>query len=267
MEFYSYGFRIGPLLIHYYSLTFLGALLAAAFFSARHAKKRGIASETIWDALFWLFIGGVIGARLWHVLLPSASSGITLMYYLKNPLQILATWNGGLGIPGAVIGGALALLLYCRKYQFSFAKFADTIAPFLALGQAIGRIGNYFNQELYGAPSNLPWAITIDPIYRLPQYIEQATYHPLFLYELLYNLLNMVLLLWIDRRFFHKLRDGDIFLLYLIIYPVGRFLLEFLRLDTAIISGMNMNQMIMAAVAIMATLTLFFRNRLQRKQN
>jgi phosphatidylglycerol:prolipoprotein diacylglycerol transferase len=139
--------------------------------------------------------------------------------------------------------------------------FADTVAPFLALAQAIGRLGNYFNQELYGAPTNLPWAITIDPPYRLPQYAEQATYHPLFLYELIYNLFNMALLLWVDKRYFKQLRDGDIFFLYLVVYPLGRFFLEFLRLDTAMVGGLNMNQVIMAIVAIASAVILLIHHR------
>ena len=261
MEFYSYGFSIGPLIIRYYSLTFLAAILIATWLSARHGKKRGIAPETMWDCMLWAVIGGIIGARLWHVILPSQSSGMTFLKYLQNPLELIAVWNGGLGIPGAVIGGCVGLLIYCKKYGFKFLRFADTIAPFLALAQAIGRLGNYFNQELYGAPSSLPWAITINPINRLPQYAEQATYHPLFLYELIYNLFNMAVLLWVDKKYFKQLRDGDIFLLYLIIYPVGRFFLEFLRLDPAMVGGLNMNQIIMAVIAIAAAVILFVRRR------
>ncbi len=261
MEFYTFGFRIGPFVIRYYSLVFLAAILIATWLSARHGKKRGIAPETVWDAMLWPVIGGIIGARLWHVMLPSQSSGMTFLKYLQNPIELISIWHGGLGIPGAVIGGCVGLWFYCRKYGFRFMRFADTVAPFLALAQAIGRLGNYFNQELYGAPTNLPWAITIDPPYRLPQYAEQATYHPLFLYELIYNLFNMALLLWVDKRYFKQLRDGDIFFLYLVIYPLGRFFLEFLRLDTAMVGGLNMNQVIMAIVAIASAVILLIRHR------
>lgn len=266
MDFFSYGFRIGPILVHYYSLTFLMAVLAATALSARHGKKRGIAPETIWDCMLWAVVAGIIGARLWHIVLPSASSGMTFLKYLQNPLEMIAVWNGGLGIPGAVIGGAIGLLIYCKKYGFKFLRFADTIMPFLALAQAIGRLGNYFNQELYGAPSSLPWAITIDPLYRLPQYADQATYHPLFLYELIYNLINMSVLLWVDRRYFRKLQDGDILLLYLVIYPLGRFFLEFLRLDPAMVGGLNMNQTLMGLTAVTAGLLLLIRKLRVRRR-
>lgn len=261
MEFYTFGFKIGSFVVRYYSLTFLAAILVATWLSARHGRKRGIAPETMWDVVLWAVIGGIIGARLWHVILPAQSSGMTFLKYLQNPIELISTWNGGLGIPGAVIGGSVGLWFFCRKYGFKFTRFADTIAPFLALGQAIGRLGNYFNQELYGAPTSLPWAITIDPLYRLPQYAEQATYHPLFLYELIYNLFNMALLLWVDKRCFKQLRDGDIFLLYLVIYPLGRFFLEFLRLDPAMVGSLNMNQVIMAVVAITSAVILLIRRR------
>jgi phosphatidylglycerol:prolipoprotein diacylglycerol transferase len=131
----------------------------------------------------------------------------------------------------------------------------------LALAQAIGRLGNYVNQEVYGAPTDLPWAITIDRAHRLPEYIEQATYHPLFAYDLIYNLINMVVLLWIGRKFAGKLRDGDIFLTYLVIYPVGRFFLEFLRLDPSPVAGVNINQTIMAIIAVAAAAALILRKR------
>lgn len=265
MEFYSYGFSIGPILIRYYSLCFLAGVLAGAWPFGRNGKRRGIAPDTAWDSLFWILIGGILGARLWHVLLPSKSSGITLQYYLQNPSQILAVWNGGLGIPGGVIGGLFGGWLYCKKNGFKLARFADSIAPGLALGQAIGRLGNYFNQELYGAPTDLPWALTIDPDNRVRGFENQATYHPLFLYEMIYNLINMALLLWIDRKFEKKLKDGDIFLCYLVIYPVGRFLLEFLRLDTAMVGGLNMNQLIMAVTALAAASALVIRHSLKRK--
>ncbi len=118
----------------------------------------------------------------------------------------------------------------------------DILASADALGQAIGRWGNYFNQELYGAPSNLPWAIYIDPQHRLPGFENVAYYHPLFLYESLWNLANVVFLLWLARRFSTRLKSGDIFLVYMITYPFARFMLEFLRLDSSQLAGINDNQ-------------------------
>ena len=258
------SFNIGPLTIHLYGILIMIGALAAAFLAARLAKRRGIDADAVWDMFPWLIIGGIIGARLWHVLTPPASmveQGITTGYYLTHPLEALSIWKGGLGIPGAVIGGAIALWIYSRKRKLSFGMWTDIIAPGLALAQAIGRIGNYLNQEVYGAPTNLPWAITIDRAHRLPEYIDQATYHPLFAYEAIYNLINMAFLLWIGKKFAGKLRTGDIFLTYLVIYPVGRFFLEFLRLDPSPVAGVNINQTIMAVIAVAAAAMLIFRRR------
>ncbi|HWR66234.1 MAG TPA: prolipoprotein diacylglyceryl transferase [Bellilinea sp.] len=258
------SFNIGPLTIHFYGILIMIGALGAAFVAARQAKRRGFSSEVVWDMFPWLIIGGIIGARLWHILTPPASmveQGITTWYYLTHPLDALSIWKGGLGIPGAVIGGAIALWIYTSKRKMSFGMWADFAAPGLALAQAVGRLGNYVNQEVYGAPTDLPWAITIDRAHRLPGFIEQATYHPLFAYELIYNLINMAVLLWISRRFAGRLRDGDIFLTYLVIYPVGRFFLEFLRLDPSPVAGVNINQTIMAIIAVAAAAALILRKR------
>ncbi len=258
------GFAIGPLYVHYYGVIIMLGALLAAWLATRLAVKYGQNPDVIWDALPWILIAGIVGARLWHVLTPPASMqarGWGSNYYFTHPLDALAIWNGGLGIPGAVIGGALALYIYCRKTKINFGIMTDMIAPGLALGQAIGRWGNFINQELYGAPSNLPWAITIDPAYRLPAYQDVATYHPLFLYESIWNLLNMGLLLWMGKKFARILRPGDIFLTYLIVYPVGRFLLEFLRLDPSPVAGLNINQTLMGLTALGASIALLVRLR------
>ncbi len=187
--------------------------------------------------------------------------GVTTWYYLTHPLDAIAIWRGGLGIPGAVAGGALALYLYTRKREISFLLWIDIIAPGLALAQAIGRWGNFVNQEVYGRPSNLPWAITIDPRYRLPEYRDIATYHPLFLYESIFNLLNMGFLLWLTRKMAHKLKQGDIFLSYLVTYPMFRFFLEFLRLDASLVGGVNANQTLMLIIALAAAGLIIWRHR------
>jgi phosphatidylglycerol:prolipoprotein diacylglycerol transferase len=258
------GFSIGPLYIHFYGVIIMIGALLAAVLASKLAVKYGQNPDIVWDALPWILISGIIGARLWHVLTPPASMvdrGWSSNYYFSHPLDALAIWNGGLGIPGAVMGGTLALYLYCRKTKINFSLFADILAPGLALGQAIGRWGNFVNQELYGAPSNLPWAITIDPNYRLPGYQNIATYHPLFLYESIWNLLNMGLLLWLGKKFSEILRPGDIMLTYLIVYPFGRFMLEFLRLDTSPVAGLNVNQILMGITALAASITLLIRLR------
>jgi len=206
----------------------------------------------------------VIGARIWHILTPPASmveQGITTMYYLTHPLDAIAVWRGGLGIPGAIAGGAIAFFLYARKRGLNFGLWADIFAPGLALGQAIGRWGNFVNQEVSGSPTDLPWAITIDPEHRLPEFMDVATYHPLFLYESLFNLGNMVFLLWLSRKYSKRLKPGDVFLTYLITYPVFRFFMEFLRLDPSFVGGINANQTLMLVIAALSAGWLVWRHQ------
>jgi len=133
----------------------------------------------------------------------------------------------------------------------------------LALAQAIGRWGNFINQELYGPPSDLPWAIYIEPEHRLPAYTNYSTFHPMFLYESIWNLLNFTLLMWISRKYEHNLTPGDIFLVYLIVYPFGRSILEFIRVDSSMVGGININQVIMISVALVSTI-LFVTKRIMR---
>jgi phosphatidylglycerol---prolipoprotein diacylglyceryl transferase len=258
------GFELGPLTIRFYGIILMLGAVTAAFLADREARRRGLNSELVWDGLIWVLVGGIIGARIWHILTPPASMverGIDTAYYLTHPLDAIAIWNGGVGIPGAVIGGLLALYIFSKRRQLSFPIWADIAAPALALGQAIGRWGNYVNQEVYGGPTDLPWAITIDPPYRLPGFQQYSTYHPLFLYESIWNFANMAFLLWLGRRHGDRLKPGDVMLAYLIIYPVGRFFLEFLRLDASEIGGINANQTLMLVVALASAAFLFWRHR------
>jgi len=255
------GFYIGPLFVRFYGLILMSGAVVGGFLAVRESKRRGYDPEIVWDLFIYLLIGGIIGARVWHILTPSPSTGITAGWYFSHPLDALAIWKGGLGIPGAVIGGLITLYFYSRRTGINFAEWTDIISPSLALGQAIGRWGNFFNQELYGAPTNLPWKIFIDPVHRLTNYLDVAYYHPLFLYESIWNLMNMFLLIWISRRFADSLKNGDIFLTYLVVYPMGRFLLDFLRLDASMVGGININQTVMAIVAVSAGLALYLRHR------
>ncbi len=255
------GFFIGPIEIRFYGIILMLGAVAGAWLAARQAKRHGHEPEIVWDLFTYLLIGGIIGARIWHILTPSPSSGVTATWYFTHPLDALAIWKGGLGIPGAVIGGIIVLFLYARKHNLNFAEWTDITAPSIALGQGIGRWGNFFNQELYGAPTNLPWKLYIDPAHRLAGYQSVEYYHPLFLYESIWNFANMFLLLWISRRFPEQLKNGDVFLVYLIIYPVGRFLLDFLRLDASRVAGININQTLMAFVAVLSVAMLLWRHR------
>jgi phosphatidylglycerol:prolipoprotein diacylglycerol transferase len=258
------GIKIGPLTLNFYGLIIMIGVIAAAVISYFEAKRRKLNTDVILDSLTWIVLGGVIGARLWHIFTPPASmvaQGITTHYYLTHPLAAIAIWNGGLGIPGAVAGGAFAFYLYARKRGLKFGLWADVFAPGLALGQAIGRWGNFVNQEVYGSPTDLPWAITIDPQHRLPQFMAYETYHPLFLYESIFNLLNMGFLLWLSRKHSDKLKNGDVFLTYLISYPIFRFFMEFLRLDNSYVGGINANQTLMIVIAVVSTGAIIWRHR------
>lgn len=257
------GFNIGPLTIRYYALLIILGAVVGAWLASRQAKKYGHDPEIVLDLLPWLLIGGIIGARLWHVFTPSASNiaaGVTTENYLKNPIEILKMWKGGLGIPGGVIGGALALWLYTKAKKLNFMQWADFIAPGLLIGQAIGRWGNFVNQEVYGKPSDLPWAITIDPPYRISGFEHVSKYHPLFLYESLLALIGAGILLLIDKKWHKKLFKGDLLWLYLIYYPTVRFFLEFLRLDPSPVNNINVNQTSMMIVGILAAIVLILRH-------
>ncbi len=260
------GITIGTFTVHFYGIIIMLGVVAAVFLAQSIAKQRGLDGGLVWDMLIWVLIAGIVGARIWHILTPMPSleaQGVTTWYYLTHPLDAIAIWRGGLGIPGAVIGGVLAVFIYSRRNHLAFVTWLDILAAPLALGQAVGRWGNFFNQELYGAPTNLPWGIYIDPQHRLPGYTNQATYHPLFLYESLWDLANMALLLWLGQRYHERLKTGDIFLIYLVVYPLGRFLLEFLRLDASQVAGINANQAVMLAIFIVSGVYLTWRHRPQ----
>ncbi len=259
------GFAIGFLCVRYYGIVLMLGALAGGYLATFELKRRRYDPEIVWDLLVYLIIGGVLGARLWHILTPPPSSvaqGITTQYYLTHPLDALAIWRGGLGIPGTVLGGLVALYFYVRRHkEIGFLEWTDIAAPGLALGQAIGRWGNFFNQEIYGAPTKLPWKIFIDSAHRLAGYEKESYYHPLFAYESVLNLANMLLLLWITRRYRGSLKHGDVFNVYCIFYPVVRFGLDFLRLDASEVMSLNINQTLMAVVAVAAVAVLIWRHR------
>ncbi len=267
------GIEIGPLTIRFYGMILMFGALMAAVMTAWLAKRRNINPEIVWDALLWVLLGGIIGARLWHVLLPSTADLVLDVQtgQMANPyfvggrihlLDILTVWKGGLGIPGALLGGILAMALYCRVHKLSTLLWLDLAMPGVALAQAIGRWGNYVNGELCGNPTDLPWGIT--RCYGTG-YPEGTTFHPLFLYESLWNLAVMAILLVVGEKAKKWLYEGDVFLLYLVLYPLGRFVLEFLRMDIAVVNGLNANQSIMGVVMLVALVILAGRHLLKRR--
>lgn len=257
------GITIFNFKIYFYGIIIMSGVVMAAYLSYRRASKYGQDPERVWDMVTWVVIAGILGARLWHILTPSPSlvaQGIDTWYYLTHPIAALDIRSGGLGIVGGVAGGALGAFIYLRRNGLSFATWVDIIAPGLILAQGIGRWGNFVNQELYGAPTTLPWGLYIDEAHRLPAYMDQAYYHPTFLYESILNLIGMALIIWLGNRFFDKLKPGDLFLVYLIYYPVVRIFMEMLRLDSSTVGGLNANQVPMIFVAAVAGLFLAYRH-------
>lgn len=224
-----------------------------------------------WNGLIWCMILALIGARLYHVLTPPpsmAAVGITSpMDYFRNPGQLLNFRSGGLGIYGGLAGGALGLWLYTRRQRIPTLVWSDLGVIAVALGQAIGRWGNFFNQELYGRPTSLPWAVQIEPVYRLSGYESFAAFHPAFLYESLWSLASFFLLWRLYRRHLHRLRRGDLTALYLVLYAVGRSLLELVRLDSrtlhigSVDTGLAVATIVSLVVAVCMALLLAWRHR------
>ncbi len=217
------GLELGPLDVRMYGLLIaIGAFLALQLVVKRYERFGGdpdVAEKATLLALLF----GLIGARIGYVI-PRYDR------FLDDPLSALAIWEGGLTFFGGLFGGAAAVIIYTHRKGASVPAMADAAAPALPLAQAIGRWGNYFNQELYGRPTDLPWALEVEPPFRRPGYQEFATFHPTFLYESLWNLGLVGVLLWLDRR--GTLRRGSLIFVYLIGYGVGRAWTEALRIDT-----------------------------------
>lgn len=258
------GFYLGPILIRWNGLLIAFAIALGALLAALESKRRNADPELIYHLFVPVTMWGLIGARLWHVFTPPLSSvtlGLTTQYYLAHPLDILALWVGGFGVPGMLLGGMFGLFLFARKYELSFWELTDLLAPALALAMSVGRVGNYFNQEIYGLPASEAWGIFIEPAYRLAGYENFEHYHPLFLYEALPNLIFVGVIFWAAWRFVDKLWHGDLFLLYLALYSPLRFMLEFLRLDASLVGGVNINQAFFGILFLLASGMLFWRHR------
>lgn len=250
------GITLGPLLIRWSGLLIALGIASGALLAAFESKRRFQDAEIIYYLFVPVTLWAWIGSRLWHVFTPPLSSvqlGLTTDHYLSHPLDILSFWTGGFGIPGAILGGTFALWRISRKDDFPFWGLADVLAPGVLLAQAIGRVGNYFNQELYGLPTDVPWAIFIQPGHRLIGYEQIEHYHPLFAYEALLSFCGVIAFFWFSRsRFASDLKAGDIYLAYLTYYSLIRFLLENLRLDVALINGVNANQVFFAILFIVS---------------
>ncbi len=262
-------FQIGPLTMRWYGLLLVGGMMAAAYVGSRYLERKGENGENMWDMLIFVLIPALIGARLYYVFIQSPRTPEGLGHFLANPWTILQIWTGGIHIFGAFIFGGIALVIFARWRKLPTLIYLDAVGLAAPLGQAIGRIANFINQELYGPPTTLPWGLRIDPQHRiapyndLTLYPESVRFHPLFLYESLWNFIGFGLLFWISRRFEKRLLPGDLFLLYLIWYPTGRFIIEFVRTDSWFFPGTPFNVVhVLSALAVIASLAvLIYRHR------
>ncbi len=238
----SGSLEIGPLNLRAYGLMIALGVLAAAWLFTRRFTERGHSPDLAASATVWAVLAGLVGARAYHVITDWRT-------FQDNDDwgEVWQIWEGGLGIPGAIIAAAAALWLFARRRGVPMADIADAAAPALPLGQAIGRWGNWFNQELYGHPTDLPWGLEIDPEHRRPQYFADETFHPTFLYECLWNLALVGVLLGVGRCF--ALKPGKLFGLYVLGYSLGRLWIETIRVDHASqLAGVRVNIWLMLAL-------------------
>lgn len=242
---------LGPFPVRAYALCILAGIVAAYFMARARWRARGGNPDSVDSVAIVAVPLGIVGARLYHV--------ITDYQLYFGPgrewWRMFYIWEGGLGVWGAVALGALGGWLVCRRRGISFLAMADTMAPGIILAQGIGRLGNWFNQELFGKPTTLPWALEIDPAHRPAGYEQYATFHPTFLYELLWCVLVCLALLWADRRF--RLGHGKVFGLYVALYTLGRFFIEALRIDSVNqVQGFRLNNYTSLIVFVLAVLWL-----------
>ena len=250
--------QLGPFPIRAYAFAIILGIVVAIWLTDRRWVARGGRPGTTADVAVWAVPFGIVGGRIYHVITsPQAYFGAG-----GHPVDAFKIWQGGLGIWGAVAFGALGAWIGCRRQGILLPPFADAIAPGLALAQALGRWGNWFNQELFGRPTTLPWGLEIDPAHRPAGYEQYATFHPTFLYESLWCVVIAIVLIWADRRF--TMGHGRVFLLYIALYTTGRFGFELVRIDDANrIFGLRVNTWVAGIAFIGSVVALVWsaRNR------
>lgn len=239
--------HLGPIPIRAYALAIVtGIVVAIVLGNVRWIRRGGLSGEVV-DVAIWAVPFGIVGGRIYHVLTDwNAYFGPN-----GNPAQALRIWEGGLGIWGAVFLGGVGAWIGARRHGIKLPPLADALAPGIVFAQAIGRLGNWFNQELFGRPTTLPWGLKIDPAHRPAGYEQYATFHPTFLYELIWNTFVGFFVIWADKRF--KLGHGRAFALYIAMYTAGRAFVESLRIDeAAFLFGLRFNFMLSILVSVLA---------------
>ena len=255
------SFSVGPLTIHFYALCIITGIAAAIWIGRKRYANLGGNPDDVSEVAIWAVPFGIIGGRIYHVITsPAQYFGAN-----GNPVDALRIWEGGLGIWGAISLGAVGAYLYFRTHKttLNFRQLLDSLAPGVVVAQAIGRIGNYFNQEVFGKPTELPWGLEIDPVNRSDGFESYATFHPTFLYELLWCLVVAVLLIKLPG-FLNQItsKQGDIFALYILGCTLGRVWIESLRIDEAnLILGLRLNIWVSLIVLITASAYLIASKR------
>jgi phosphatidylglycerol:prolipoprotein diacylglycerol transferase len=244
--------EIGPLTLRWYGLLMASAVLIGVTLSQYLAKRRNVDPNLIGDLAIWLVIAAIPAARLYYVLFEWEQ-------YSQHPEQIIAIWQGGIAIHGAILGGLLAAIIFGRLQKVSVWLLADLVVPSLILGQAIGRWGNFFNSEAFGAPTDLPWKLYIPPQQRPPQFINQEYFHPTFLYESIWNLMVFVLLMVLFFRDLKRkphLKVGTLALVYMVTYSLGRLWIEGLRTDSLMLGPLRIAQFVSLGFILIGLLGL-----------
>jgi phosphatidylglycerol:prolipoprotein diacylglycerol transferase len=259
--------RIAPNFgVHWYGILIVTGVMLGAVYASWRARLDDENPDHVWNALVIAIILAIIGARLYHVFSEPEGGMAGWSYYRQHPIEILYIWQGGLGIYGAIVGGVLGVVIYTWRNKLRPLQWLDYGAPGLALGQAIGRWGNFINQELYGPPTGLPWGLIIDPAHRIAPYNDLSTYppdtlfHPTFLYESLWCLLLFVTLALISHELKNRLLEGDLLLGYIIGYPLGRFFIEYFRPDAWMIGPIAAAQLFAIFAVAGGTVVLVVRH-------
>jgi len=254
-------FTIGNFSLRWYGVIVMTGVIVGSMLVERKLKEHGENSDTIWDALVWVLPIGILGARLWYVI-NATIGGSTI--YTNNPVEIFYVWHGGLHIFGGFVFGGATLLLYLNKNKLDPWLFLDAAGPAMLIGQAIGRLANFINQELYGPPTTLPWGIPISMGHRLPQFanLPDATrFHPTFAYEMIWNISAASLLLWLARRYKDEIKPGTLFAGWLLLAGTGRAWIELFRPDQPKIDGtiVSYSMIVSALMAIVGAVMLMAR--------
>lgn len=254
--------HLGPLTIRAYSIWILIGIFFALWLTTKRWVERGGDAQVVGDVGYWAIPFGIVGGRLYHVIStpgPYFGEG-------GHPLNAFKIWEGGLGIWGAIALGTVGALIGARRHHVSFVTFLDAAAPGVLVAQAIGRMGNYFNQELFGRPTDVPWALRIEPAFRPDGFEQFATFHPTFLYELVWNLAGAALIIYLDKRL--DLRGSRAFWLYVIVYVTGRLWIETMRIDTAVHVGpFRINVWVSMAVLSLAIVMFFLLGARQKRSD